>query len=472
MECRMDDSFSTTGIEQIDAEQRRELISAAMQNQTDSLETWMSNMDGKKLVSLVFSFLFFIAFAGSIIYFVATERPLIGVTIFGSAFVVLPLISLFYPQSESQRKGIFMCLATGLGIVVPCLLKQFVKGYEDINILLILVIAEFGFWGLILLFSAFSKFGLAGRSYKEKVVGNCIGYQYFFSVDNHNTADTVHGTHRELVAAPVYTYNYEGQNFTQYDREGGSSFTTVKVGELRELYVDPTDPRFFKEKITKVSRVFLAVLGVALIAVSLFCWRFADRGEGVKEDYREDVKIVKEDGKIVLTQELLMSDNRANIDYDFSVLQTIKTAAMVVAAGALISIVFAVSFYLKGKKQEDISDKAISNRLFLILGGGFVFLLSIGFIYMANGSIRLEQEKYDSPVYVTKEMIVEKTTSRGTGDNDSTVFRLKTDKGDIYEVSQVAYDEVKYQDYYYIARTEVGDSICGVYYCEDYVAEK
>ena len=471
MECRKDGTFSTTGIERITDEERSEILSAVMQDQKEKITDYWTTVKEHPVANILAVLIFF-GLVGSMVYFASQNDPLTAVTIFGSVFVISPIISLFSEDGRAQSKAGFMILATGLGVVIPCFLKRYVAGFGHTNIVVTVFIAEFAFWGIIMIISAFSKFGLVGRSYKDSVMGDCIGYQYFFESNNSNSGygDGMAHQTRTLVAAPVYTYNYEGVNYTQYDKDGGSSFTTVTVGERRELFVDTTDPTYFKEKSTKGARIVYLIFGVLLLGAALFAWHFSTAGDEIRDTHMEDVEIVKVDGKIVLTQEYLMSENRARIDYDNSILHVMRYVFIALAAGSLIGIAVAISFCLKGKK-EDISDKAISNRLLLIFAGGFVFLLSIGMIFAANGSLKQEQERYDSPVYLVKEKIVEKSFVRGTNDNDPDEYRLITEDGDIYSVPQIDYDSVEYVDYYYIARTEIGDAYCGVYYCEDYVAE-
>ncbi len=465
MRCSQDNTFSTIPIQDLDEAQRDEMQYEIKEHNKAYLRGFKEDFKNGSLPAKIISILIIVCFILAIylMVFFASKNNVAAVfgTFFG-LFAVLGLVSLFSSKSKSQRGTLILITMFGLGGVAAAVAKNVMPELQDVNFLAIIFPFMFIFTGIAFLIATTTGFGLHGRTYNKKVPAECVGYQY--SMDE-----------GFMVCSPVYQYNVNGTIYTSYDEAvHNPSSVNVRVGEVREIYVDSTDPDYCAEKSSGVNNAVLVIIGLLCIALGVFVAYFAYQQKAADTKGRTNIEIIRsDDGRIVLTDELIKADRQANIEYNLSILKVMKYACIVLAVSGFAGIIRAVIYFLDGKR-EDADGKNVQSRLVLVGAACFMTLLFSLIAYSAASSEKNEQKNSTKALTIKEYNIVEKTydvTHNSSNDTKDYTYYLITDSGEKLKVSQDVYDSAKMTGIYYMSVGESG-GIVRAYYSKEYTPDR
>ncbi|MBR3040189.1 MAG: hypothetical protein IKI20_06015 [Lachnospiraceae bacterium] len=352
--------------------------------------------------------------------------------------------------------AIFGITGSILGILIAILSSKFDITIQGISLLPIIFSFVFIFWGVAMLICVSTGFGFQFRSFKGKVTGECIGYQYW--LDN-----------GLLVCAPVYTYTFLNDQYTAFDEAALNSVSVHEtIGSRKELFLDTDDPDYFSTKVSKNTNYLLIVVALVLIAAGLFVGYATYQSQITRKAGRQSIQIETKDNKIVLTEELLQADRQANIVYNIAILNVLKYGFWILAIVAVTFLIRSIRSYRISKERGWDEDARVRRLFILISAFSVVFLCGIG--YITSYSVKSEKEKSGTPLTIQEYIVTGKHYTKNYDSANETTnysYYLEIQDGEDLKVGNDVYESVKLSGLYYMS---VGTSggIVKAYYSDEY----
>lgn len=222
------------------------------------------NKTSDAIVSIVF-LVWFVASIGLLIYFAKTGKTALTLAVFGQYFLVFGIIGLVSTISSNGFKlrslPILLFPLVGMGGIAGGIIIQY--GSDDfkdkclaavpmIFIVLFLVI------GIGLFISGLYTALYLKLTCTESVYAECVEVKKQYN------------SHRSEVYCPVYSFNYNGQNYMVCNEVYTNSFIPA-VGQSYELYINSNNPMKVYEPLrTMRTGVYMAILGLFIVCFMCF----------------------------------------------------------------------------------------------------------------------------------------------------------------------------------------------------------
>ena len=424
----------------------------------DTVKELRGSQPSKKIPALILIGIFVLAVVLMIVFSKVLHNGTATAMVFFGLFLCFSVIALFDKGSRSQSRGIFFFGGLGLGGLLTCICKLTVPALADIHLIAILVPSGFIFVGISMLLSLFSGFGFTFRKFDKMVTAECIGYQYEI--------------HKILVCAPVYKYRYDNVEYTAYDQDAmRSDAVTVKIGDVRNIYIDSTDPYYFSQKASGISNGFLAGIAIFCIILGLAVAYMVYTQRNTEAAGRENVEMIMNDGRIVLTEELVTADRTALYNQDVKIISIVRCIFIAGTVFGVYLFVLAIRYSLLSKKIEEEGGRPQQKGMFIMVA---LFVLAFcGVVtFCCTMSINDSMKDINEPIDIVEYNIVDKYYTSDWDPASETYdydFFLTTDDGKDLKVSQSVFDYVTMTGTYYMSETN--GHINRAYYYREYTIE-
>lgn len=217
------------------------------------------NKTSDAIISIVF-LVWFVASIGLLVYFAKTGKTALTLAVFGQYFLVFGIIGLVSTISNNGFKlrclPILLFPLVGLGGIAGGIIIQY--GSDEFKKRCIDAVPMI----FILLFIVIGACLIIGGLYSALYLKlTCTEYVYAECIE----VKKQYNSNRSEVYCPVYSFNYNGQNYMVCNETYTNRFIPA-VGQSYELYINPNNPMNIYETFRTVSTgVLMTILGVFIV---------------------------------------------------------------------------------------------------------------------------------------------------------------------------------------------------------------
>ena len=203
---------------------------------------------------------------------------------------------------DPQLKIIYLIAGIFAGLDLLTTLATFIISRSIAFAIVIMLIMMVFLLGIFFIIVSVYKFIIAPKKCTVPVEAKCIGYSISHSGNSHGRP----------ARSPVFTYEYNGYNFTAFDSVYENHISLPEIGSICNILVNPEDPEDLVWKQSKGRAAWFIAGGIFGIVLSIAIFSICFKDQNFMDSVKYDK--LKAEGKVTEQGDILSDDGRIIMD--------------------------------------------------------------------------------------------------------------------------------------------------------------